>query len=344
VLEPAYDTIWRRGLRVFGRVRIVAKLKISRPLVVVLQSGVSLALLGVLVSSPGFRGSLASVIVSGDRRWLAVGFLLAGFAQILCLVRWRIFLGMAGIRIGGPEAAGVFFAGLFSNLFLPGGAGGDVVKIGLLAARGHDPARAAISVVMDRLAGTVSMVVLGGSLIAWNHEWLSAAPVAAGVMRGIAVYLAVLALLVAASVALCARPVVSRLPARCPGRARLVELTGVYFQCAVRWPRTLLALAVSIAMLAVFFLSYYFSARAYGVDIGAGKFLALMPAVDIIAGLPVSLGGLGVREGVFALLLGALASVPAPAAMAVSLAGYMMSALWGIPGAFLWLLHRREIR
>jgi len=42
-----------------------------------------------------------------------------------------------------------------------------------------------------------------------------------------------------------------------------------------------------------------------------------------------------------ALLLGALASVPAPTAMAVSLAGYMMSALWGIPDAFLWLLHRR---
>jgi uncharacterized membrane protein YbhN (UPF0104 family) len=197
---------------------------------------------------------------------------------------------------------------------------------------------------MDRLAGTVSMVVLGGSLITWNREWLATAPVAAGVMRGIALYLAVLALLVAASVALCAGPVVSRLPARLPGRARLVELTGVYFRCAVLWPRTLAALGVSMLMLAVFFLSYYFSARAYGVDIGAGKFLAMMPAVDIIAGLPLSLGGLGVREGTFALLLGALASVSAPTAMAVSLAGYMMSAVWGIPGAFFWLLHRREIR
>jgi len=200
----------------------------------------------------------------------------------------------------------------------------------------------ALSVVMDHLAGTVSMIVLGASLIAWKFPWLTASPVVAGLIHAIALCLSAFALLLVVSVSLSAPGISSRLPARWPGRAKVIELSGVYFQCAIQWPRTLFSLAVSLIMLALFFLTYYFSARAYGVDPGVGNFLSLMPAVDIISGLPVSLGGLGVREGLFAFLLGSLASVPPPTAIAISLAGYMMSAVWGLPGAFLWLLHRKK--
>ncbi|MEI6033965.1 MAG: lysylphosphatidylglycerol synthase transmembrane domain-containing protein [Verrucomicrobiae bacterium] len=316
--------------------------KRSRTLILAGQAAVSICLLAALLSGAGFRGRLTSVVFAADPRWLAAGLLLAGAVQILCLIRWRVFLGMAGLEIGIAESAGIFFAGLFCNLFLPGGAGGDVVKVGLLAARGHDAGRAALSVIMDRLAGVVSLVVLGSGLMAWKLAWLMSSPVAAGLVRAMGIYLAAIALLVAASVVLSSRSVASRLPARWPGRAKLVELSGVYFQCAIQWPRTLFALLVSAVMLGIFFLTYYFSARAYGVDPGMGCFLALMPTVDIISGIPVSLGGLGVREGVFALLLGSLAGVPAPTAIAISLAGYLMSALWALPGAFLWLLHRRK--
>ncbi|MEI6278749.1 MAG: lysylphosphatidylglycerol synthase transmembrane domain-containing protein [Verrucomicrobiae bacterium] len=316
--------------------------KKSRAPILVLQASVSVALLVALLSSPGFRGNFTSVVLSADPRWLTAGLLLAGSVQILCLIRWRIFLGMTGMNIGFFESAGIFFAGLFCNLFLPGGAGGDVVKIGLLAARGHDAARAALSVVMDHLAGSVPMIVLGASLMAWKHSWLTTSPLVAGLIHAMVIYLCVIALLIAVSVVLSARGIVSRLPARWPGRAKLIELSGVYFQCAIQWPRTLFALLLATLMLGLFFTTYYFSARAYGVDPGMGNFLSLMPTVDILSGMPVSLGGVGVRESVFALLLGTLADVPTGTAIAISLAGYMMSAIWGLPGAFLWLLHRRK--
>jgi uncharacterized membrane protein YbhN (UPF0104 family) len=98
-----------------------------------------------------------------------------------------------------------------------------------------------------------------------------------------------------------------------------------------------------MAMLLVYFLSYYCAARACGIGIPVDRFLALMPAVDIISGLPVSLGGLGVREGLFAFLLGKLADIPYPVAVSASLSGYLLSALWGLPGAFFWLIGRKEM-
>ena len=313
-----------------------------RKLVLPIQAAVSISLLAWLFSRQDFRGRIVSVLFAADPRWLFAGLLLAGIVQFLCLLRWRIFLRMAGIEIRFAESASIFFAGLFCNLFLPGGAGGDVVKIGLLAARGKDLGRSAISVLMDRLCGSISMILLGAGLMSWQFRWLAKSPLVAGLVHAIAVYLFVLAGLIVLSVVLSSRRIVARLPARWPGRKRLVELTGVYSQCAVQWPRTLLAVAVSMTMLALYFLTYFCSGRAYGLDLPPGKFLALMPTVDIISGLPVSLGGLGVREGVFAFLLGNLAAVPGPLAVSISLGGYFMSALWGVPGAFFWLVKREE--
>ena len=318
------------------------KKKNLRKLVLPAQAAVSIALLAWLFSAPDFRGSLSSVLLSADPRWLLGGLLLAGVVQILCLMRWRIFLRMAGIEIGFAESASIFYAGLFCNLFLPGGAGGDVIKIGLLAAAGKDAGRSAVSVLMDRLCGSVSMILLGSLLMSWQFEWLSNSPVVAGLVHAVAIYLSVVSALIVLSVVLSSRGIVERLPARWPGRKRLLELTGVYFQCAVQWPRTLRALGISMVMLALFFLTYYFSSRAYGVELQATKFLALMPTVDIISGLPVSLGGVGVREGLFVLLLGNLAGVPGPLAVSISLGGYVMSAVWSLPGAFFWLVRKEK--
>lgn len=316
------------------------KKNIFRKLALPAQAAVSTALLAWLFSREDFRGQITAVLFSANPGWLVAGFLLAGVVQFLCLARWRIFLRMAGIEIRFAESASIYFAGLFCNLFLPGGAGGDVVKIGLLAARGHELGRSAVSVLMDRLSGSVSMIVLGAGLMAPQFSWLTQSPLVAGLVRVIAVYLSALGVLVALSVVLSSRKIVARLPARWPGRGRLVELTGVYSQCAVQWPRTLRALGISLAMLALFFLTYYCSGRAYGLDLPASRFLALMPAVDIISGLPVSLGGVGVRESVFVFLLGHLASVPGPVAVSVSLCGYLMSSAWGLPGAFFWLVKK----
>ncbi len=307
-----------------------------------LQALVSLGLLAALFGAKGFGESVAEVARSADLRWLALGLAVAGVVQFLCLLRWRIFLGIAGVEIRFPEAAAAFFAGLFSNLFLPGGAGGDVVKIGLLAAGRHPVGRSAMSVLMDRLCGTVSMILLGSTLMAWQFDWLSQSPLVTGLIHSIAIYLGVLAFLILLSIFLTSAHMVERLPARWPGRKLLVGMAGVYFQCALQWRRTLSAVFLSIGMLALFFLSYYCSARAFGVEIPVGQFLALMPTVDIISGLPVSLGGFGVREGVFTFLLGHLAGVSGALAVSVSLGGYLLNALWGLPGALFWLWHRKE--
>ena len=299
---------------------------------------VSAGLLVWIFSREGFRGDLLAVAGAARPGWLVAGAGVAGVVQGLCLLRWRIFLRMAGMPLGWRESVGLYFGGAFGGLFLPGGAGGDLVKIGLMAARGRDAAVAALSVLMDRLCGSLSMILTGAGLIVWEFEWLTQGVAAGALVRGVLVYLGVLVAVIGLSVGLCALGLASRLPQWWPGRARLIDLTGIFARFFREWRTTVWAVALSCVMLGLYFFTFYCAARAYGVELPVARFLALMPAVDILAGLPVSLGGLGVRESAFVLMLGQLAGVGAPVAVMVSLAGYLMSVLWALPGAFLWIV------
>jgi hypothetical protein len=61
-------------------------------------------------------------------------------------------------------------------------------------------------------------------------------------------------------------------------------------------------------------------------------FLAVLPVVDVVTMMPVSVSGLGVRETVLEELLGQVAGVPGDAAVAVSLVGFGFTLFWVVAG------------
>ena len=303
-----------------------------------LQAGVSIALLIWLFTRPGFADHLGDIIFTADPAWLAGGLLLAGAVQLLSLWRWLIFLRMVGVKIPARQAAGVFFTGLFFNLILPGAAGGDLVRIAMLKARGFDIGRSALSVVMDHLAGSVSMILVASTAMIMRHDWLMHDANIAAIASGIYIYLAVITFLIILSLILCAAGLFNKLPAWWPGRASVIELSGAYFECARQWRKTIVAIIVSTLLLVLFFRIFCSSARAYVVSAPVVDFFAMMPTIDIISALPISLGGLGVRENIFAYLMGRLLDVPTATAAAISLCGFGMLAVWGLPGAVMLIV------
>ena len=75
--------------------------------------------------------------------------------------------------------------------------------------------------------------------------------------------------------------------------------------------------------------------QALGVKATGWDFLAIMPAVTLATTLPISLGGWGVREGAFVLLLGRV-GVPAAEALSLSLLFGLFSMVSGFPGLLAW--------
>ena len=64
-------------------------------------------------------------------------------------------------------------------------------------------------------------------------------------------------------------------------------------------------------------------------------FFAIMPVVDTLVAIPITLFGIGLRETLFQELLGAIYSVPGGAAALISVGGFGLQATVSILGGLL---------
>ncbi len=307
----------------------------------ILQTLVSISLLAWIFGREEFRHQTGEVLRTANPWWLLAGLGVAGVMNLLGAVRWGIFVRVTGLKLTAWEVLRLSWIGLFFNNFLVGVVGGDAVKVVWLCAKGHPKFPALLSVLMDRMSGLGALVIASLALMLSQMAWLSRSPVVGHLINFVFIYLAVIVALTALSFVLAARGMTERIPQWMPGRAWIVEFTGVYFEFVVKWRQSLCGAALSVVMLAGYFLTFYCSARAFGVHVPVLEFCAIMPTVDIISSLPVSLGGFGVREKLFEVLMSDLFGTSAALAVSISLGGALLNMAWGLMGALLLPSYRR---
>ena len=293
---------------------------------------VSAAMLVVLVAQvPSFDvHELVPEWSAGTAAWLGVaaGLTLAGI--LLSAVRWQKVLEALEIPARLPRLVSYHLAGQFVSNVLPTTIGGDVLRVSRLSRdTGESPGTFA-SVVLERLTGwlVLPLITLAGFAANPGLRHLGSATQVALVLA-----FATLALLIGVLAAVGSTRIGGRLAARAgwrrfagavhlgvnrlrsdPGAAASVLLAGFAYQ-----------LVLVLAAVA--------AANALGVrPAGLTALLAFLPAVLIAQVLPISMSGLGVREGAFVLFLHPL-GVPREDAIALGLLLYLLNVAVSLLGA-----------
>lgn len=237
--------------------------------------------------------------------WLgAVGVLL--IAQTVSAVRWRIFARQLGLERSVIQLTRYYLIGMYFNLLLPTSVGGDVVRIWYLDGNSGRKLRAAAATMLDRINGLIVLVVLASTAVlfapAGTPTWV---PLSVFAIAGAGVFV------VAALVAFVRW---GRL-----NEHRRQQLSIMWE--VIRHPRslmwtTILSLLVQIASAAIVWLI----GRGLGLDIPVGYYAVFVPMVSLLTLLPISVNGMGLREGGTALFL-------APLGIAATSA-YTLAFLW----------------
>ena len=298
------------------------------PWKLVLRSAVSVVLLAVLVQ----RVELSSLLPTWDLRtglWLGAALALTFVGILLSTIRWRQVLEALGLHARVRTLFSHYLAGLFVGNFLPSTIGGDVLRVTRLAADNGDRPDTFASVVLERLTGWLILPVL--TLVAMGVNpglrELGAASAVACTIAGVT-----LALL-AATLYAAANPRIGGRLAGTTGWQRFAGAVHLGLDRLRHHPAAACSVLVAgFAYQIVVVLTGLFATRALGVDLSLTAALAFMPAVAIAQVLPISLGGLGVREGAFVLFLGPL-GVPATSAVALGLLVYGLNLLVSLLGA-----------
>ncbi|HEY2711099.1 MAG TPA: lysylphosphatidylglycerol synthase transmembrane domain-containing protein [Chthoniobacterales bacterium] len=288
------------------------------------------------------RAEVLDALRRADWHWLLLAWISYSLVETLATIRWQVLLRVQSVTIAWWRAGAIVMIGLFFNMFLPGLVGGDAMRLYFVFKEApRQKMRATLAVAIDRLIGLVSLLLLVALVVVDRFKWLKQSPqtlhityIALALLGGSALFL----VFVASAVGL---GWLNRLPKKFPLRATILE-SGRALRLYAARPWTCLA-AVGLTMLShlAYYFSYYCAMRslhAAGNTAGLFDFICVMPLVNTITGVPVSLGGLGVRETLFQKLLGDLAGVPAaPAALSASL-GYAVQASWGLLGGLAYLL------
>jgi uncharacterized protein (TIRG00374 family) len=235
--------------------------------------------------------------------WLgALGLFLLGHAA--AAAKWRLLIG-PGVSF--RQAFRAHLAGLAANLCLPGLAGGDVVRAGLVFRTAEDGSRLVVGSIADRLLDVFGLLILAwvGAVVA-----LRQLPGDYAMLRGLLVASVVgLALIFPVSLFLDRsrerRAFGGSLPRPL---ARAVSATA---SLARRPRRLVLCLAISLAVQTMFVGINIALAAAVQLDAPVAAWFFAWSTAKIVAIAPVSLGGLGVREAAMAHILSTFGADPA---------------------------------
>ena len=311
---------------------------VLRTLLKILLSG---ALLFYLLQKAQLH-AIYQIIRAADLRYyfLAIGIYIA--AQPIRTLRWWLLLKEKQISVAPVRLLVLCFIGTFFSGFLPTIVGGDVIRgyYVFKESNAHDVSFA--SILVERLCGLVIVILTGGAAGLYFLITQGPSPLVTICLCGSCL----------GFVLVCAifYPPFSRVLSRPLFLLRswnIAEKIAEIYQAVLSYKGHATALAwcavLSLAYELVIILIHYLMAQALGWSIPGTLFFLAVPVITIVSMFPLTVGGLGVREGAMVIFFSQY-GVSAANAISLSLLSYSVSLIAGGLGGMLYPFYSKGPR
>ena len=308
---------------------------IKRRGLLVVQIAVTAALLVFLFRRFDWR-VLGDILQRLTPLFYLSSFAVVAVAQLLYALRWHTVLAGMGLRVPLGDVVRQYFVGLFFGNLMPTAIGGDAAKVFYLGRRvGYMEAGA--SVLVDRFLGFAWLSVLGAAL-----AWIVGGDTPMLTLNRRLLTFSAVAFVVALTL-LWTVPVERLVPSflRIPRLAAAIaafERLARHLQSGCRHPVTIavsgIVVLTYIALLAFIYLQYF--AASSTAAPGLLPTMNVLVSTAVFVNVPVSVGGVGLREQLHFLLFGEL-GIAKEASVSVSLLLYAYALVLSLAGYLIWL-------
>jgi uncharacterized protein (TIRG00374 family) len=313
---------------------------VKKTAVFLLRISITLALLVFLFYKTDIR-ALADVFLRCDRFRMAEALGLFVFLNYLVLCRWQVLVRALGIDVPVGRLAASYLSSLFFNLVLPSTIGGDALRTFDIARHTQKHSGDILAtVILDRVFGFFGLITVLVFALFFGYARFN----------DINILWATLVLLffvVFFSGALFSNRffhMTMRLVPIPMVRHYLQKVHDVSSGYRDRPSALVAAWGISCVIHVGLAVVYYLAAQAVGAPQPLAIFLIFVPMVTVFASLPVSIGGLGIRDAACVYVFSKV-GMPAPQALALSLSNFAFGLFLGLAGGFcyVFMLHRRRV-
>ena len=277
-----------------------------------------------------------------DLRFVLLACVLVVLDRVLMAYRWLTLLSPLDPSHRPPLATimRIFFVSTFVGTFLPASVGGDAVRAYGLSKEGVGGVDAVASVLMDRLLGVVSilMVAVAGAVLA--RALIDIRVLFPALAFLTILCFAALAVVFSPRAASAAAAILARLPRGRDIGQRLVAAIQRYADYHGAMANVLLC-SVAVQVLRV--LQTYCLGLALGLAVPLGVYFALVPIILLIVLMPITINGIGTTQAGFVWLFGRAGVGEAPA-FALSVLFLAIAIVGNLPGGFLYLFSESNSR
>jgi uncharacterized membrane protein YbhN (UPF0104 family) len=231
--------------------------------------------------------------------WIGAFFVFLAGHLVTGTKWWLLAVRDEDIPLG--RALRAHFTGLAANLGLPGAAGGDVLRAGLLLRQSQRKSRVTLGSILDRVLDTAALLVLSAA-----GAWLAIDPGSgiAAPLQNLAVILVVCTALTVVAGFTLAFTNLRQIGVVSKALSALAEISH-------EPGRVLLCFGLSVLVQTVFVGLNIAFAIDGGVHVSTAAWFFAWPLSKLVAMVPVSLGGLGVREASLAAMMAPFGADPA---------------------------------
>jgi len=246
--------------------------------------------------------------------YLMISVLIALLFLCFMVVRWAILIiSFSKIKPKFSMLYQYYLLGSFFNIFFPGAIGGDVMRIHYSNKKYHLGIKKATAIVFfERISGLIGLTLIFSFSIFFNEI----------IVNKIDIDKEYIFLII---------PIVLMIS---------IIFKKISSKKGYMISYSTISVILTLSMLGQFadILIAYILCSYFDLSITLANLLTIMPLVYIVTVLPISIGGIGVREGAFVALL-SLYNVSASTAVIISFLMYFTRVLIGIIG---WVVYIKE--
>lgn len=305
----------------------------------ILKLLVSTALLALLLIFKTSFSAIAEVLKEADPFWLSVAFSLHLLGLMISAVRWKILIQAQGDDVPFGFLVKSYLVGTFFNNFLPSRIGGDVVRIWDGSRYSRTVLKSSAIVLVERLTGVVILFVFAAAAALLRLDMARTIPV---IWISLLLGLSGLFLFF-----IFFTPLTEKILALIPNRGFIVKIKQKIFEFRAV---IIFYKQRTIALVQAFFwafclqvnviLHFFLIGKALNLEIRLVDYFIFIPIVLLIQLIPITINGLGLREGAYIEIF-QFYGIAAGAAFAFSLVDVAFMLLVGIIGGIIYVTRKK---
>ncbi len=272
--------------------------------------------------------------------WLLCGTATCFLCLYLGVIRWKIILAGRGLHMSWGRVFSVFFIGQFFNAFMFGSTGGDLARAFYASQETqHKKTEAVATVLIDRMIGLVlldfiALVMIFARADFYIDHWVTHLP--ALLMIGMNLATAIGLVILFNMHRLQHWPLVRRITNHAVIapiiRRMMISILLYRRKTGVLLSTFLISLAIHLLVI----VECYCLGRSLQIHLGLIAYLTVIPMIMALAALPITPGGLGIREGLSVALFATL-GIGSTQSLPLSLMLYLIGVAWSVVGGIIFL-------